>query len=129
MMWLIDTAGGAHNWGLVSRLYPSADNREVIIETDQYRTILCRCADARATIKKIIEHGQLNDDLDVSTLDGVEAQRDPHEWEDLLALLSEVRTLYEAALEQVAPDRRPPATIDLNGPPCNSRGTTNGGDL
>lgn len=75
-MWLIDTAGGAHNWELVSRLYPSNDNREVIIETNQYRTTLCHCADARAAIKKIIEHGQLNDDLDVSTLDGVEAQRD-----------------------------------------------------
>jgi hypothetical protein len=82
MMWLIDTAGGAHSWGQVSRLYPSNDNREVIIETNQYRTILCRCDDARATVKKIVEHGQLNDDLDVSMLDGVEAQRDPHEWED-----------------------------------------------
>lgn len=82
MMWLIDTAGGAHNWALIARLYPSADNREVIIETNQYRTTLCRCADARATVKKIVERGQLNDDLDVSTIDGVEAQRDPHEWED-----------------------------------------------
>ncbi len=36
-------------------------------------------------------------------------------WEDLLALLSEVQNLHEAALEQVAPDWRPPATIDLNG--------------
>ena len=26
MMWLIDTAGGAHNWAHVSRIYPSADN-------------------------------------------------------------------------------------------------------
>jgi hypothetical protein len=43
---------------------------------------LCRCDDARATVKKIVEHGQLNDDLDVSTIDGVEAQRDPREWED-----------------------------------------------
>ena len=29
-------------------------------------------------------------------------------------------------LEQVAPDWRPPATIDLNGPPRYSRGTTDG---
>ena len=47
-------------------------------------------------------------------------------WEDLLALLSEVRTLREAALEQVAPDWRPPATIDLNSPPRYTRGMTNG---
>lgn len=32
-------------------------------------------------------------------------------------------------LEQVAPDWRPPATIDLNGPPRYSRGTTDGGNL
>lgn len=50
-------------------------------------------------------------------------------WTDLLSLLSEVRTLYEATPEQVAPDRRPPATIDLNGPPRYARGTTDGGDL
>jgi hypothetical protein len=31
--------------------------------------------------------------------------------------------------EEVAPDWRPPATIDLNGPPSYSRGTTDGGDL
>ena len=47
-------------------------------------------------------------------------------WSDLLALLSEVRSLREAALEQVAPDWRPPATIDLNGPPRYSRSTTDG---
>ena len=82
MMWLIDTAGGAHNWALIARLYPSGDNREVILETTTYRTTLCRCADARATVKKIVESGQLNDDLDVSTLEGVEVQRDPREWED-----------------------------------------------
>ena len=82
MMWLIDTAGGAHNWGHVARLYPSSDNREVILETTQYRTTLCRCADARATVKQIVEHGQLNDDHDVSTLEGVEARRDSREWED-----------------------------------------------
>ena len=36
-------------------------------------------------------------------------------WTDLLALLSKVQNLREAALEQVAQDRRPPATTDLNG--------------
>ena len=82
MMWLIDTAGGAHNWAHVSRLYPSADNRQVILETTQYRTTLCHCTDARAVVRRIVERGQLNDDLDVSTIDGVEAQRDPRNWED-----------------------------------------------
>ena len=50
-------------------------------------------------------------------------------WTDLLALLSEVRTQHEAALEQVAPDWRPPATIDLNGPPRYARSTTDGRSL
>lgn len=83
MMWLIDASGGAHNWGYISRLYPSSDNREVILETTQYRTTLCRCADARATVKRIVELGQLNDDLDVSTLEGVEVPRDPQDVEDM----------------------------------------------
>jgi hypothetical protein len=82
MMWLIDAAGGAHNWGLISRLYPSADNHHVILETTQYRTTLCRCADARATIKQIVDRGQLNDDLDVSTLEGVEVPKDPEDMHD-----------------------------------------------
>jgi len=82
MMWLIDTAGGAHNWAHVSRIYPSADNREVILETTQYRTTLCHCADAQATVKKIVERGQLNGDLDVSTLDGVEVLREEDEDDD-----------------------------------------------
>lgn len=81
MMWLIDAAGGAHSWGQVTRLYPSNDNREVIIETNQYRTILCRCADARRVIKQIVDRGQLNDDLDVRTLEGVDAT-DPEDISD-----------------------------------------------
>ena len=50
-------------------------------------------------------------------------------WEDLLALLSKVQNPREAAPEQVAPDWRPPATIDLYGPPRYARGTTGGRDL
>ena len=58
MNWLIDQWGRAHRWSEVTSLYPNETRDGIVIETGDYRHVICETTQADSDLWLILERSE-----------------------------------------------------------------------